>query len=219
MLVKLRVLRGSHAGKEIRIPIPHFLIGRGEECHLRPASDLISRKHCALLVEEQRVVLQDFGNKNGTFVNGRRVEGTWVLEPGDVLQIGPLHFEVAIESTVPAKRSAVRDVKEAAARTASSSVDDEEDVFQWLEGPDDPAGQTRDMDSRVFKLQETQQLDPEEVTTTQSDTDSSIARLKAEQEQKKATRIPEEKKRTSRKVGTDSREAAAETLRRFFNRR
>ena len=218
MLVKLKVMRGSHAGKEIRIPIAHFFIGRGEECHLRPASDLISRKHCALLVEEHRVVLQDFGSKNGSYVNGRRVEGSWVLESGDILQIGPLQFEVLLEAVTPTRRPVIKSVKEAAARAAEATTDrEEEDVFQWLEGPEDPASLTRDMDSRVFKLQETQQLDPEEITT-QSDSDSGI-RDAVDSTHKKATRIPDEKKKTSRRVGDDSREAAAETLRRFFNRR
>ena len=87
MDVKLKVVSGSNAGREIKIPIPRFLIGRGEDCHLRPKSDLISRQHCAILIEANKVSIQDL-SKNGTFVNEERVNGQRELKPGDKVRIG-----------------------------------------------------------------------------------------------------------------------------------
>ena len=51
MHVKLKVLRGASAGKEVAVKGPRFFIGRSEECHLRVNSDAISRRHCAITVE------------------------------------------------------------------------------------------------------------------------------------------------------------------------
>ena len=220
MQVRLKVLCGAHAGKEIRVPVPRFLVGRGEQCHLRPASDVVSRQHCALIIEEQRVVLQDFGSKNGTYVNEERIEGSIVLQPGDHLQIGPLRFEVMIESLSP-KRPQVKDVSEAVVRAAQNALDDEEEITSWLEGPGDPEGLTQSVDSRVFKLEETQQLDSETAaelgnleTKKSSDSSSGVWNRK-DQASQKPQGLPKKKPQS----GSDSREAAAETLRKFFSRR
>ncbi len=218
MQVRLRVLCGAHAGKEIRVPVPQFLVGRGEQCHLRPASDVVSRQHCALLIEEQRVVLQDFGSKNGTYVNDERVSGMIVLQPGDSLQIGPLKFEVVIEQAA-SKRPVVKDVTDAAVRAAQNKAGDEDEITSWLEGPADAEGTTQSVDSRVFKLDETQQLDAEtaadlaDTESTRTDADSDSGSWKRSDKPAKAKPIPK------KQVGTDSREAAAETLRKFFSRR
>ena len=36
MQVRLKVLQGSKTGKEIKLPTPQCLVGRSDECHLRP---------------------------------------------------------------------------------------------------------------------------------------------------------------------------------------
>ena len=51
MEVSLKVVVGANAGKELKVPGPKFFIGRAEDCHLRPKSDLISRHHCVLLID------------------------------------------------------------------------------------------------------------------------------------------------------------------------
>ena len=88
MLVKLKLLRGSHAGKEIPIKKTSFTIGRAEECSLRVNSEAISRKHCEILVCESGVTVEDFDSKNGTFINGVKTEGAQPLAMGDQLRVG-----------------------------------------------------------------------------------------------------------------------------------
>jgi hypothetical protein len=39
---------GKMEGKSIPITLSQFLIGRDPQCHLRPASALVSKRHCAL---------------------------------------------------------------------------------------------------------------------------------------------------------------------------
>jgi predicted component of type VI protein secretion system len=133
MDMKLRVLDGKNAGQEIAVKGKKFLIGRAEDCNLRPGSELISRHHCAVLVDEGYIGVRDFGSKNGTFINDERVIGERELKPGDRLSIGPLHFEVHVAHAVGAKKQPpVGDVKEAVARTASNAAKDPLDVTQWL---------------------------------------------------------------------------------------
>src|SRR4051812_2979685 len=65
MKVSLVVASGVHQGKAIPIAVPQFLIGRDPQCHLRPASQAVSKQHCAVVVRDGQVYLKDFGSTNG----------------------------------------------------------------------------------------------------------------------------------------------------------
>lgn len=104
MKLQLVVLTaGKLEGKTFDIKGPHFLIGRDPDCHLRPASPLISKRHCALVIKDGKVYLKDFGSTNGSFVNDQQVKNAVLLKNGDKLKAGPLLFEVRlqVEGAVP----------------------------------------------------------------------------------------------------------------------
>jgi predicted component of type VI protein secretion system len=132
MELKLKVTIGTNAGQEIKIPGPKYFIGRAEDCQLRPRSDLISRHHCVLIVEDKVVVIRDFGSKNGTYVNGERVGSERELQNGDLLKVGPLEFEVKLTESAAKKRPKVHSIEEAAERAASTDFDMDSDVSEWL---------------------------------------------------------------------------------------
>jgi pSer/pThr/pTyr-binding forkhead associated (FHA) protein len=154
MDLKLKVLEGKSAGQEIAVRGKKFFIGRAEDCHLRPGSDLISRHHCVLLVEDGYAGVRDFGSKNGTYVNDERVAGERELKPGDRLTVGPLRFEVRIDHGLAAKkRPPVVDIKEAATRAAQDASKDQFDVAGWLN--DEPTDETVSGDTRTVNLADT----------------------------------------------------------------
>jgi pSer/pThr/pTyr-binding forkhead associated (FHA) protein len=96
MKISLVVASGVHQGKPIAIPGNQFLIGRDEGCHLRPASPAISKKHCLLLVRDEKAFVRDLESTNGTFVNDEPVAGERELADGDRLRVGPLDFTVVL---------------------------------------------------------------------------------------------------------------------------
>ncbi len=96
---------GKHHGQLIPVAGPTFLIGRGQECHLRPASVQISRRHCALQVRDGKAFVRDLQSNNGTVLNGLPVQGVEELHHGDHLRVGPLGFEVRFEAVAPVPRS------------------------------------------------------------------------------------------------------------------
>jgi len=99
MQVSLTVVGGVHDGRKIGINVPEFLIGRDAKCHLRPASNDVSRLHCAIVIRQGIVFLRDYGSSNGTYLNKRMlVHGELQLEDGDLIQVGPLTFRIAIAS-------------------------------------------------------------------------------------------------------------------------
>lgn len=224
MLVKLRVAQGAQAGREVIIPVAEFLIGRGEECHLRPRSDAISRRHCVIAVSDKQVELRDLGSKNGSYVNGHRVEGTCVLQSGDFVSIGPLNFEIVIEVALGGlKRPAPRDVKEVAARTAAASNEDL-DIARWLEDDDgtDVSRAVASPETRQFRIDDTATVMGMETQADQAEDDAGDAEDDEGDDKKKKGRW---KKQTPAKLppraqqqSKDSREAAADMLKRFFNR-
>jgi pSer/pThr/pTyr-binding forkhead associated (FHA) protein len=97
----LVVGQGVQKGKIIPLPSSPFVIGRDKDCQLRPASPSVSHRHCALLVQGERVILCDFNSTNGTFVNAQRVKGEVELHSGDRFGIGPLTFVVFREGNKP----------------------------------------------------------------------------------------------------------------------
>lgn len=105
MKLALIVAEGVHKGKAIPITTPEFLIGRDPHCQLRPASQAISKQHCAVLIRDGKVIVKDFGSTNGTYVNEVRVEGECEIKDTDALKVGPLAFTVKLEKS-PAKAPA-----------------------------------------------------------------------------------------------------------------
>lgn len=215
MDMKLKVIDGKNAGKEIPVHGQRFLIGRAEDCHLRPGSELISRHHCAILVEEGYVGVRDFGSKNGTYVNDERVVGERELKPGDRLSIGQLQFEVHVAHRVGAKKKPpVGDVKEAVARTASNAAKEPvDDVAEWLssEASTDTTAmaETKEAaftDTDTIGLASTQYIEPE----APAEEEETKGR-KGKKQPGKLPPIPSASK--------DSQDAAADVLSRLRKRR
>ncbi len=219
MEIHLKVLVGRHAGQVIRISAPKFLIGRAEDCQLRPHSEMVSRHHCALIIEGDYAEVRDFGSKNGTFVNEERVLPARELKSGDVLRIGPLKFEVALVSRAAAPRKPkVSSVREAAIRSAEGTTKsvDEEHVHQWLE--EDEAKSLDEHPTRTM-------IGNDETANFDADTlFSSAAPKKEEDDAEQVTPIEEEpssqasqsSKSSKPAPQTDSSdEAAAEILRKL----
>src|SRR4051812_25606958 len=88
---------GKQEGKSLPIGLAQFLIGRDQQCQLRPASPLISKRHCALIQRDGKAFVRDFGSTNGTYVNDDRVEGERELNNGDELKIGPIQLTIRLE--------------------------------------------------------------------------------------------------------------------------
>jgi predicted component of type VI protein secretion system len=135
MEIKLIVAGGKQTGKEIPIAGRKFLIGRSEECQLRPQHTEVSRKHCVILVEEGAASIEDCGSTNGTFVNDQRITGRHVLSDGDRIRVGMLALVVRLTAVAASEKKAkVQTVQEAAVRTVASPMvsGDDLDISSWL---------------------------------------------------------------------------------------
>jgi DNA-binding winged helix-turn-helix (wHTH) protein len=85
------------------------LIGRDPDAQVYIDHPSVSRRHALVSIGQSGAVIEDLGSRNGTFVNGRRVEGQAELHQRAVIGAGPIvmTFEVLSEpaSTKPMRSS------------------------------------------------------------------------------------------------------------------
>ncbi len=117
--VKLTIIQGSLIGKEFIFEERTIcIIGRHQDCNLRLPSDeqhrTISRYHSILDINPPDVRVRDFGSRNGTYVNGKKIgqrqphhtpeEAAKIqfpeydLKSGDKIKLGQTIFQVSIEA-------------------------------------------------------------------------------------------------------------------------
>lgn len=132
-MAELIVGSGKHQGKRLTLPDTEVVIGRDEDCHVRLATNDVSRRHCALRPTAQGLMVRDLESRNGTFVNELPIRGETLLKPGDTLRVGPLQL------VVPGKKEPAQKphVKLPAAVPAEAPSDD--DITAWL-SDDAPSG-------------------------------------------------------------------------------
>jgi len=107
MKVRLSV---QHKKANVKTVVLHSdaVIGRSKDCNLRLASGQISRKHCQLLIDDERVAIRDLGSSNGTYLNGNKLEPNTetLLSTGDEISVGSVSFKVEYED--PAEKTQIR---------------------------------------------------------------------------------------------------------------
>lgn len=89
------LVRGSH---RVALPPGSTLLGRDAEPAAAFADASVSRRHARVLVEGGRVVVEDLGSKNGTFVDGARIDGPAPLSDGSELRLGLAAFTFRAEA-------------------------------------------------------------------------------------------------------------------------
>jgi pSer/pThr/pTyr-binding forkhead associated (FHA) protein len=199
MVAKLIVASGKSAGRSIAIKRDRLLIGRAEECDVRPLSEDVSRRHCEVIVGPAEVWVADLGSRNGTFVNGQRISEKTKVVDGDIVRVGAL--ELKLSCVDPAAKAGTED-----------------DVSRWLVADERPAG--------MFDTTQTMPLQPpaelvQPAGAPASSDASVVARNPAAVGDaiKAAKSAPGVLPTAAKKKSDSSRDAAAEALKKFFENR
>jgi len=90
----LVVIEGPLSGAHWHLPDGVQEAGRNTAAAVFLDDITVSRHHAAFRVAEGRLLLEDLGSTNGTYVNGERVEEA-ELSPGDEVIIGRFRLVVA----------------------------------------------------------------------------------------------------------------------------
>lgn len=106
-MARLVLLQG---GEATAYPLKDFpvQIGRHPDCGIQLDSNMVSRYHAVFEQPGTDVTLNDLGSGNGSFVNGRKIEGPTVLKNGDRIKFGPLLLRFEAEAPAPTSNPAAR---------------------------------------------------------------------------------------------------------------
>ena len=133
-----------------KLPSAVTFIGRRQDCDMCIPLSVVSRRHCEVYTEFDKLMVRDLRSRNGTFVNGESI-GEAQIKAGDILKVGPLKFVIQINGVPdnfdeflppPSERHAEPEPK-----AASESETQEADFEQVMEDISDiKSGQSQTMD-------------------------------------------------------------------------
>ena len=86
-----------YEGKRLVVGSSGATLGRSRQCDLMLDDPNVSRTHAEVRPRGGSWVLTDLGSTNGSRVNGRQVEGSEVLKPGDELELGTSQITFELE--------------------------------------------------------------------------------------------------------------------------
>ena len=94
---RLVIRSGVDVGKEFPLDKNEMIIGREQTADITISDPEISRRHARLFFQNGGYIVEDLGSTNGTFVNGQKISGPYLLRPGEVVNFGE-HVSVLFES-------------------------------------------------------------------------------------------------------------------------
>ena len=100
---RFRLVLGT---REVQLMEGENVVGRDPDGALWIDHPSVSRRHARILITDGSATIEDLGSKNGTHLNGRRIEGRSPLSDGDELRVGPekMVFRAASPGTTRSER-------------------------------------------------------------------------------------------------------------------
>jgi hypothetical protein len=89
----IRVLSGPQTGQIIPLKAGTNSLGRAPNCEVRINSNGVSKVHASILVTEDKVIVTDSDSRNGTFVNGVRIQNQRI-NTGDKLGLHEVLIDI-----------------------------------------------------------------------------------------------------------------------------
>lgn len=125
----LQAVRGPTPGERILLDRDEIILGRHPDCHIVLESAAVSRQHARIARESGQYLLQDLGSRNGTLVNGTKIQGIHSLHNGDRIVLCDLTFDFFFNSPsemlagpLPSDESAMAFLVDDSAERQSSSA-------------------------------------------------------------------------------------------------
>ena len=86
-------------GKQRIFPLKNqvAVVGRRHDCDFQIPLTQVSRRHCKLCIEGEKLKIIDLNSSNGTILNGELLSESAELSAGDVVKIGPVVMAFQID--------------------------------------------------------------------------------------------------------------------------
>jgi DNA-binding winged helix-turn-helix (wHTH) protein len=92
------VVRGR---QEFILEVGETVLGRHPTAGVYVDHPSVSRRHACISVGPEGAVLEDLKSRNGTFVNGRRIDGPTKIDHGVLIGLGPIALTFVVVAAPP----------------------------------------------------------------------------------------------------------------------
>ncbi|MEO5762590.1 MAG: SpoIIE family protein phosphatase [Vicinamibacteria bacterium] len=82
------VLKSADGEHRIKVDLPRMTLGRSRDADIFIPDQWLSRMHAEIRFDRGALTVADLGSKNGTLVNGSRIQGPTSLRTGDQIKLG-----------------------------------------------------------------------------------------------------------------------------------
>lgn len=111
---------GVQAGEVVSLAILPCFIGRHPSCQVLIDDAGVSRRHAKIILQNDEFWLEDLGSRNGTFIDGRRLERKR-LHDGVLIQVG-LHASFRFTVVSARQEKLLRELYESSTRDALTGL-------------------------------------------------------------------------------------------------
>jgi adenylate cyclase len=128
----MAILKVYKDNKQFEYEAGYFCtIGRLDENSIQLLDELVSKRHAAIFKKGEAYYVKDLNSRNGTFVNGKQLTDTILINNGDVIDVG--HAKIIFsESTAlpPAQANVILEDKQHIATVFRAAVSPESEKFE-----------------------------------------------------------------------------------------
>jgi hypothetical protein len=117
----LKFISGKYQGGEFPVkPGKQIVVGRSSDLDMVLVEDMVSRKHAKITCSDGKILIEDLGSTNGTFVNGEKIKQARLKE-GDRVLIGTSILKLVAQGNAPQMddQQVKKKLEEAAAAAAA----------------------------------------------------------------------------------------------------
>jgi pSer/pThr/pTyr-binding forkhead associated (FHA) protein len=108
-MVQIFVMNGPDKGRSFEFEGDVILVGRAPENHIQMNDKSVSRKHVKIEKKGEKYFITDLGSKNGTFIEGMRIETQTKYEVSEGIPLAVGKTFIAIGKSYPKDMLAVLD--------------------------------------------------------------------------------------------------------------
>ncbi len=120
----LQIVDGPEQGRLFSLPQGEAIIGRLPECDVVLQSRAVSRRHARIFYDQGHYYLEDLQSRNGTYLNGTRIESPQPLSDQDIIDICEISLRFSQADPEPASLQPV---------ASSTLVEDNSQVLRRLD--------------------------------------------------------------------------------------
>lgn len=95
--LKFTIMNNQNLKQSFETEVSDYItLGRDADLNsISIPDDEISSQHCEILIKDSSLLIKDLNSKNGTYINGVPIKGSYKLESGDVILIGKTEFRIS----------------------------------------------------------------------------------------------------------------------------